>query len=71
MKEAGSALTEYELALWAIEHVPYYAVPRYIEFREQLPKSPVGRVLKNQLRDEGCTDSTWDLEQSDITYKKS
>ena len=51
--------------------MPYYAVPRYIEFREQLPKSPVGRVLKNQLRDEGCTDSTWDLEQSDITYKKS
>ena len=71
VKEAGSALTEYELALWAIDHVPYYAVPRYIEFREQLPKSPVGRVLKNQLRDEGCTDSTWDLEQSDITYKKS
>ncbi len=70
VKEEGSALTEYELATWAIDNVPYYAVPRYIEFRAQLPKSPVGRILKNQLRDEGCTDSTWDLEQSDITYKK-
>ena len=70
VKEADSSLTEYELALWAIDNVPYYAVPRYIEFRTQLPKSPVGRILKNQLRDEGCTDSTWDLEQSDITYKK-
>ena len=70
VKEAGSALTEYELASWAIDNVPYYAVPRYIEFRAQLPKNPVGRILKNQLRDEGCTDSTWDLEQSDITYKK-
>ena len=70
VKEVGSALTEYELATWAIDNVPYYAVPRYIEFRAQLPKNPVGRILKNQLRDEGCTDSTWDLEQSDITYKK-
>lgn len=63
-------MTEHELATWAIDNVPYYAVPRYIEFRAQLPKSPVGRILKNQLRDEGCTGSTWDLEQSDITYKK-
>ena len=70
VKEVGSALTEYELATWAIDNVPYYAVPRYIEFRAQLPKNPVGRILKNQLRDEGCTDATWDLEQSDITYKK-
>ena len=70
VREEGSVLTEYELALWSIENVPYYAVPRYIEFRDELPKSPVGRILKNQLRDEGRTDSTWDLEQSDITYKK-
>ena len=70
VKEAGSPLTEYELATWAIDNVPYYAVPRYIEFRAQLPKNPVGRILKHQLRDEGCTGSTWDLEQSDITYKK-
>lgn len=71
VKEAGSSLTEHELALWAIENVPYYAVPRYIEFRDALPKSPVGRILKNQLRDEGCTASTWDLEQSGITYSKN
>ncbi|WP_435219621.1 AMP-binding enzyme [Luminiphilus sp. nBUS_07] len=70
VKEAESPLTEHELAIWAIDHVPYYAIPRYIEFRAQLPKNPVGRILKNQLRDEGCTDATWDLEQSDITYKK-
>ena len=70
VREADSSMTEYELALWAIDNVPYYAVPRYIEFRAELPKNPVGRILKNQLRDEGCTEATWDLEQSDITYKK-
>ena len=71
VKEAGAALTEHELAHWAIENVPYYAVPRYIEFRDELPKNPVGRILKNQLRDDGCTQATWDMEQSDITYSKN
>lgn len=71
VKEAGASVTEHELALWAIDNVPYYAVPRYIEFRDALPKNPVGRILKNQLRDEGCTATTWDLEQSGITYSKN
>lgn len=66
----GSRITEEELARWAIDNVPYYAMPRYIELREALPKSPVGRVLKHQLRDEGCTDYTWDLEKSGLTYSK-
>ncbi len=70
VKTPGSRLTERELAVWAIENVPYYAVPRYIEFRDELPKSPVGRIFKNQLRDEGCTAGTWDLEASDVTYTK-
>lgn len=70
VKVPGSTLSERELALWAIDNVPYYAVPRYIEFRDALPKSPVGRILKNQLRDEGCTPTTWDMDQSDITYTK-
>ena len=35
------------------ERVPYFAIPRYVEFRDDLPRNPVGRVLKYQLRDEG------------------
>ena len=31
---------------------PYFALPRYIELRAELPRSPVGRVLKRELRDE-------------------
>ena len=34
---------------------PYFAIPRYIEFRDDLPRNPVGRVLKYELRDEGVT----------------
>jgi crotonobetaine/carnitine-CoA ligase len=65
-----AALTAEDLCRWSIDKVPYFAVPRYIEFRDSLPRNPVGRVLKFQLRDEGCTAATWDIEKSDITVKK-
>ena len=54
----GAALTEEELCRWAVERVPYFAVPRYVEFRADLPRNPVGRVLKYQLRDEAVTPGT-------------
>ncbi len=66
----GASLTEVELCRWSLDRVPYFAVPRYIEFRAALPRNPVGRVLKYQLRDEGRTPRTWDIETSDIVVKK-
>lgn len=66
----GMTLTEVELCLWAVERLPYFAVPRYVEFREQLPRNPVGRILKYQLRDEGCTLTTWDREKSGLELTK-
>ncbi len=68
--EAGAALTEEELFRWAVEELPYFALPRYIEFRAELPRSPVGRVLKRELRAEGVTDATWDVEASDVSYER-
>jgi crotonobetaine/carnitine-CoA ligase len=65
-----SALTELELCEWSIQRLPYFAIPRYIEFRAELPKNPVGRVLKYVLRDEGATEGTWDREKSDLTVDK-
>jgi long-chain acyl-CoA synthetase len=29
-----------------------YKVPKYIEFREELPKTNVGKILRRALRDE-------------------
>ncbi|MEX0663366.1 MAG: AMP-binding protein [Acidimicrobiia bacterium] len=66
----GSSLTEEALFLWCIGELPYFALPRYVEFREELPRSPVGRVLKRVLRDEGITSSTWDIEGSDVKYDR-
>ncbi|MEI8000742.1 MAG: AMP-binding protein [Actinomycetes bacterium] len=66
----GATITEEELCAWVVERVPYFAVPRYIEFRDDLPRNPVGRVLKYQLRDEGVTGATWDREASGFTFER-
>lgn len=66
----GSSLEPEALFQWSTAAVPYYALPRYIEFRDALPKNPQGRVLKYLLRDEGKTATTWDLEATDIKVAK-
>jgi crotonobetaine/carnitine-CoA ligase len=68
--EAGAMLSEEALFRWAIDELPYFALPRYIEFRAELPRSPVGRVLKRELRDEGVTDTTWDSVEAGIEFEK-
>ncbi len=65
----GATLTEDELFRWCIDELPYFALPRYIEFRAELPRSPVGRVLKRDLRAEGPSDA-WDAEKSGIAYDR-
>jgi len=62
----GAEVTEEELCRWSIERVPRFAVPLYIEFREDLPRSATGKVLKEQLRSEGATAATWDREAAGI-----
>lgn len=61
---AGTPPDPASLLAWASDRVPKFALPRYIEYRTELPKNPVGRVLKYQLRDEGVTPTTWDREKS-------
>ena len=68
--QADATVTEEELCRWMAERVPYFAIPRYVEFRDDLPRNPVGRVLKYQLRDEGVTPSTWDREVAGIEFER-
>jgi long-chain acyl-CoA synthetase len=32
-------------------HLTRYKIPRQIEFRSELPKTPIGKVLRRALRD--------------------
>lgn len=42
----------------------YFAVPRYVEVVDYLPKTPTERVEKYRLRERGVSENTWDREDS-------
>ena len=45
------SLTAEELQNFLKEHLTGYKRPKYIEFRTELPKSNVGKILRRELRD--------------------
>lgn len=45
-----SSLTEYELIEFCRQHLTAYKVPSFVEFRDELPRSFVGKVLRRELR---------------------
>lgn len=47
-KGVGSA----DLIRWCRDRLAPYKVPSYIEFRDMLPKSKVGKLLRREIRDE-------------------
>jgi long-chain acyl-CoA synthetase len=47
-----AALTVEELMAYCKEQFTGYKRPKYIEFRETLPKTNVGKILRRELRDE-------------------
>lgn len=47
---SDQTITASELIRFLRDHLPVYAVPRGIEFRETLPKTVTGKILKRTLR---------------------
>jgi crotonobetaine/carnitine-CoA ligase len=60
----GKTLSYEEMMEWCIPRMPYFAVPRYVLFEDQLPKTPNEKVQKNILRERGITPNTWDREKA-------
>jgi crotonobetaine/carnitine-CoA ligase len=58
----GAAVQPDEVVLWCADRLAYFKVPRYIEMRDEFPRTPSLRVRKDVLRQEredlieGCFD---------------
>lgn len=52
LKEDIKGITGYDLITWCRKTLVSYKVPQYIEFRDMLPKSKVGKLLRREIRDE-------------------
>lgn len=46
----GVSITQEELMAWSKQNMADYKYPRIIEFRETLPMSATGKILKSELR---------------------
>ena len=52
LKEDVRGVSGSELMKWCKERLAPYKIPQYIEFRDMLPKSKVGKLLRREVRDE-------------------
>jgi len=52
LKEDARGVDAPELIRWCRERLAPYKIPQYIEFRDMLPKSKVGKLLRREIREE-------------------
>jgi long-chain acyl-CoA synthetase len=50
IRTPGATITEDELIAWARENMAAYKYPRIVEFRDSLPMTATGKILKRELR---------------------
>lgn len=67
----NKALDPTDLIRFCEPRLPYFAVPRYLEFVRELPMTENGKTQKYKLRDSGITENTWDLEKSGYRLKRA
>ena len=63
----GGRPTPEEVLDYCRPRMPHFAVPRFVEFVPELPKTPTQKVQKAKLREAGITPGTWDRES--VGYK--
>ncbi len=49
IKKEGAEITEDELVAWGKEQMASYKYPRIVEFRDELPMTATGKILKREL----------------------
>ncbi|GAA4544102.1 ATP-dependent acyl-CoA ligase [Pseudonocardia xishanensis] len=57
--------------VWMTDNVPYFAVPRYMEIVDELPKNHVGRIHKHLLRERGRTSDTIDFHARGLKIERA
>jgi crotonobetaine/carnitine-CoA ligase len=67
--EDGAVLSESALIHYLIDRVPYFMVPRYVEFVEDLPRTSTQKVKKAELRKKGIG-AAWDREAAGINVSR-
>jgi crotonobetaine/carnitine-CoA ligase len=70
VRTPGSTLSEIALMDFCQPRLPYFAIPRYVEFVAELPATENGKIQKFKLRERGITASAWDREAAGYRLKR-
>ena len=67
----GQAIDPAQILHWCADHLAYFKVPRYLEVRDELPRTPSLRVRKDLLRQEreNLTQGCFDREAAGISLR--
>ena len=68
--QAGSTLDPVAVIRFCETRMPYFAVPRFLEFVDTLPATENGKIQKYKLRERGITEQTWDREAAGSTVRR-
>jgi crotonobetaine/carnitine-CoA ligase len=66
----GAQVDPADLLAFAAEQLPHFAVPRYLQFVTDLPRTATGRIQKHVLRGRGTTPDTFDRVAAGVTLKR-
>ena len=64
IREEAKTVAREDLYAYCVENLEDDSLPRYIQFRDGLPKNARGKVQRYKLRGEGVTEDTWDTRAS-------
>ena len=68
--KAGSLLDPIELMQFCEPRLPYFAIPRFLDFVTELPRTENGKVQKFKLRERGTSAGTWDREAAGYVLRR-
>ena len=70
--KSDASLTERDVVEYARENMAYYMVPRYVQFVDELPKTPTHKIAKYVLRERAHTEyaAMWDREDHGIEVRR-
>ena len=66
----GQTIDPVELIEFLDKRMAYFMIPRYVEFSDDIPKTPTGKMQKYKLREQGITAATWDRVKAGVKLSR-
>lgn len=67
--KAGADVTPESLLRYLVEKLPHYMVPRYIQYMDELPRTPTNKIQKTALQKQSAEGIVWDRQAAGISVR--